>query len=74
VGTDIVHAIPLTILAGTGHLLLGNVNYLLLSSLLCGSIPGILLGSLTCAYAPEKVVRSGISVMLVVVGVKMVLA
>lgn len=74
VGTDIVHAIPLTILAGTGHLLLGNVNYVLLVNLLIGSIPGIVLGSIASSYAPEKFVRSGISVMLAIVGTRMVLA
>lgn len=74
VGTDIVHAIPLTILAGTGHLLLGNVNFALLYSLLVGSIPGIVLGALASTYAPEKIVRFAISVMLVVIGVKMVSA
>jgi uncharacterized membrane protein YfcA len=72
VGTDIVHAIPLTILAGTGHLLLGNVNFTLLGSLLLGSIPGIVVGALASTYAPEKIVRSAISVMLALVGFKMV--
>jgi len=74
VGTDIVHAIPLTILAGTGHLLLGNVNYGLLGNLLIGSIPGIVLGALASTYAPEKIVRSAISVMLALLGAKMVFA
>jgi uncharacterized membrane protein YfcA len=74
VGTDIVHAIPLTILAGTGHLILGNVNYPLLFNLLLGSVPGIVIGALASTYAPEKVVRSAISVMLAVIGVKMVMA
>lgn len=74
VGTDIVHAIPLTILAGSGHLLLGNVNFGLLGNLLIGSVPGIMLGALLSIYAPERLVRSGISVMLAVVGLKMVFA
>jgi uncharacterized membrane protein YfcA len=74
VGTDIVHAIPLTILAGTGHLLLGNVDYALLVSLLLGSIPGIVLGALASIYAPEKLVRSAISLMLAAIGLKMVSA
>ena len=45
VGTDIVHAIPLTILAGTGHLLMGNVSLGLLGNLLLGSVPGVVVGS-----------------------------
>lgn len=74
VGTDIVHAIPLTILAGTGHLIMGNVNFVLLLNLLIGSVPGILLGAYLSTYAPDKFVRTGISVMLAIVGLKMVLA
>jgi uncharacterized protein len=74
VGTDIVHAIPLTILAGIGHLLMGNVDYGLLINLLLGSIPGIVVGSFASTHAPEKIVRSAISLMIAVVGVKMVLA
>lgn len=74
VGTDIVHAIPLTILAGAGHLFLGDVNYGLLGNLLVGSIPGIMLGALGSTYAPEKLVRSAISIMLVIVGCRMVFA
>ncbi|NKF22282.1 sulfite exporter TauE/SafE family protein [Solimonas marina] len=71
VGTDIVHAIPLTLIAGTGHLLLGNVNFSLLGMLLVGSIPGIVLGSLASSRAPEKLIRTLISVILTAVGVKM---
>ncbi|HEX4870789.1 MAG TPA: sulfite exporter TauE/SafE family protein [Nevskiaceae bacterium] len=71
VGTDIVHAIPLTVIAGLGHLAMGNVNFGLLGSLLVGSIPGILLGSLAATRAPEKLIRHAISLVLVAVGVKM---
>lgn len=71
VGTDIVHAIPLTVLAGLGHMLMGNVKFDMLGMLLVGSIPGIIVGSLGSAYAPERVVRTAISVVLVAVGVKM---
>jgi hypothetical protein len=55
-------------------LILGNVNYGLLGNLLIGSVPGILLGALLSTHAPEKLVRSGISVMLAIVGFRMVLA
>ena len=75
VGTDIAHAIPLTVLAGLGHLLLGNVNGQLLVNLLLGSIPGIALGSFASAHAPDKVVRSAISLgVLAVVGGKMIVS
>jgi uncharacterized membrane protein YfcA len=74
VGTDIVHAIPLAFLAGAGHLMMGNINYGLLFPLLVGSVPGIVLGAWLSAYAPEKIVRTAISVMLAIVGIKMILA
>lgn len=74
VGTDIVHAIPLTLVAGTGHLMMGNVDLSLLGGLLLGSIPGIIIGSLFGSRAPEQFLRMAISVVLVAVGVKLVLA
>jgi uncharacterized protein len=74
VGTDIVHAIPLTVLAGTGHALMGNVDVGLLAWLLAGSIPGIILGSLGAGRAPQRVLRLAITVVLTLVGVKMILA
>lgn len=71
VGTDIVHAIPLAIVAGTGHLLLGNVDGHLLWQLLLGSIPGVLLGAALSHRAPDKVLRFMIATVLVVVGAKL---
>lgn len=71
VGTDIVHAIPLTMVAGSGHLLMGNVDFALLGLLLVGSIPGILVGSLLSTRAPEAVLRGAIALTLVAAGVKM---
>ena len=72
VGTDIVHAIPLTILAGTGHLVMGNVNFPLLGALLVGSVPGIMLGSFASSKAPETLLRGAIAAVLVTVGAKIV--
>ena len=74
VGTDIVHAIPLTIVAGTGHLMMGHVDLELLGKLLLGSIPGIVLGSLIGSRTPERVLRAAISVVLVAVGAKLLVA
>lgn len=71
VGTDIVHAIPLTIVAGTGHLMMGNVNLPLLGYLLLGSIPGIVVGSMVGSKLPENALRMAIAALLVIAGVKL---
>jgi len=72
VGTDIVHAVPLTALAGMGHMALGTVDLVLLGSLLLGSLPGIYIGSHLSAKVPEKVLRPILAVMLLIIGLKMV--
>jgi uncharacterized membrane protein YfcA len=72
VGTDIVHAIPLTLVAGMGHLLIGSVNISLLFNLLIGSIPGIIIGSLLVEKVSEKLVRMALSVVLVLAGLRLV--
>ena len=73
VGTDIAHAVPLTLIAGLGHLGLGNVDFPLLGALLIGSIPGIILGSLLSTRANHVYVRNGIAVMLGIVGSRILL-
>lgn len=73
VGSDIAHAVPLTLLAGIGHLLvLGTTDFGLLGSLLVGSIPGIVLGSVVATRVPETVIRPLLAGVLVLVGMKLV--
>lgn len=72
VGTDIVHAVPLTAVAGMGHMALGTVDYVLLGSLLLGSLPGIYIGSHLSAKVPEKVLRPILAIMLLIIGLKMI--
>jgi len=74
VGTDIVHAIPLTLLAGAGHLAMGNVDFGLLGFLLLGSIPGVLLGSLVSTKVPQAFLRGAISTVLFAVASKLLLS
>ncbi|WP_419757473.1 sulfite exporter TauE/SafE family protein [Acidisoma sp.] len=71
VGSDIAHAVPLTLIAGIGHWYLGAVNFKLLESLLVGSIPGILLGSYGARYVSEVWLKPALSVVLILVGIKM---
>jgi uncharacterized membrane protein YfcA len=73
VGTDIAHAVPLTAVAGIGHLTLGTVDLALLGSLLLGSLPGIYIGSNLSARVPEGVLRPVLATMLLIIGFKMVI-
>lgn len=68
VGSDIAHAVPLTLVAGLGHWMLGSVNLPMLVSLLTGSVPGIVLGSLFAVRVPDAVLRPVMAATLAVVG------
>lgn len=72
VATDIVHAVPLTLVAGLGHLWIGNVNPLLLVNLLAGSLPGIIIGSLLATRVSERVLQPLLAVVLVIVGWRLI--
>ncbi len=72
IGTDIAHAVPLTLVAGLGHASIGVVNYSILASLLLGSIPGIALGSHLAFRLPEKVMRQSLAGILICVGGKLI--
>jgi uncharacterized membrane protein YfcA len=65
VGSDIAHAVPLTLLAGIGHWYLGSIDWPLLGSLLMGSLPGILLGSYLATRVRGGVLRPILAVALV---------
>ena len=71
IGTDLAHAIPLALLAGLGHLRVGNVDFVLLAYLLLGSVPGVVVGSLISSRAPHVFLRIVIAVVLGLVALKM---
>ena len=66
IGTDIVHAVPLTLVSGLGHLSMGNTNLLLLAILLAGSVPGIALGSRLTGKLPDSFLRIALAIILCV--------
>ncbi|REC94523.1 sulfite exporter TauE/SafE family protein [Kushneria indalinina] len=70
VGTDIAHAVPLTLVAGGGHLLLGNVDFALLLALLVGSVPAIHLGAWLSKYLPDNLLRVMLTLLLLSMGIR----
>ncbi|WP_333825407.1 sulfite exporter TauE/SafE family protein [Pinisolibacter sp.] len=73
VGSDIAHAVPLTLIAGAGYWWIGSVDLVLLGQLLAGSIPGILIGSLLAPRASERILRPLLAGVLALVGLKLAL-
>tara|TARA_R110000782_G_scaffold78293_3_gene155861 strand:- start:48742 stop:49521 length:780 start_codon:yes stop_codon:yes gene_type:complete len=71
VGTDIVHAVPLTMVAGLGYLFMGKVDFALLLPLLVGSIPGIIIGAKLTSRINATALRWGLAGVLVVSGVRL---
>jgi uncharacterized membrane protein YfcA len=67
VGSDIAHAVPLTLVAGAGHWLLGAVDWHLMGVLLLGSLPGIVIGSFAAVRVPQGVLRITLAAILIVV-------
>lgn len=73
IATDIVHAIPLAVFAGLGHLLIGNVDFGLLTNLLIGSVPAVILGAMLSSKLPHGFLRYALAIVLSVIGIKILL-
>jgi uncharacterized protein len=71
VGSDIAHAVPLTLVAGLGHWLLGSVDFQIFGLLILGSVPGIVLGSYAAVRLPEPALRLVLAATLLVVAAKL---
>ncbi len=68
VGSDIAHAVPLTLIAGAGHWAMGSVDWPLLLSLLIGSIPGVMIASHFAGRVPDRALRTLLAGTLMLVG------
>lgn len=73
VGSDIAHAVPLTLAAAIGHIILGSTNFAILGFLLAGSIPGIILGSYVAPRVPDSVLRYVLAGTLLIAGGRLAL-
>ena len=73
IGSDVVHAVLLTFVAGMGHMTSGNVDFHLLGWLLCGSIPAIVIGTLISSRLPEKLIRKILGITLFALGINFIL-
>ncbi|AMA45344.1 sulfite exporter TauE/SafE family protein [Pseudomonas alabamensis] len=71
VGTEIAHAVPLTLVAGLGHASMGNMDWSLLGYLLLGSLPGIYLGSHLAGRISDRILRPCLATMLLLIGYKL---
>lgn len=67
VGTDLVHAIPVALIAGGAYGLAGFLSLPLLLMMLMGSLPGAVVGSLLTGYLPSRVLNGGLSLILLTV-------
>ena len=73
VGTDIVHAIPIALLAGASYSIAGFLDWRLLVLLVLGSIPGAIVGSLLSEKINAVALRKALGVVLVVAAAGMAL-
>ncbi|MDE2367760.1 MAG: sulfite exporter TauE/SafE family protein [Burkholderiales bacterium] len=73
IATDIVHAIPLALFAGVGHLMLGDVNVGMLGGLLLGSIPGVIVGTKLSTRLPHHWLRALLALLLLVISARMLM-
>jgi uncharacterized membrane protein YfcA len=73
-GSDIAHAVPLTLIAGVGHWMMGSVNFVLMLALLAGSIPGVIIGSLVASRSSDSVLRPVLAITLLLSSVRLLTA
>lgn len=71
IATDIAHAVPLTALAGAGHVLVGHVDFVLLGWLLCGSLPGVLIGAGLSSRLPQYILRVALATVLAIIALRL---
>jgi uncharacterized protein len=69
--SDIAHAVPLTLVAGIGHLASGGIDLTVLGSLLVGSLPGVVIASLFAPRLPDLALRLLLAATLTISGLRL---
>lgn len=72
IGTDVTHAVLLTLVAGLGHLSMGNVDWHLLGLLLIGSLPMIVIGTNLSSRMREDLIRPILGATLLLLSLKFI--
>jgi uncharacterized protein len=72
VGSDLAHAVPLTLVAGLGHWLIGSVDWYIVGALLLGSLPGISIGSYLATRISDRFLLPVLACMLVLIGLRLI--
>jgi uncharacterized membrane protein YfcA len=72
VGSDLAHAVPLTLGAGLGHWLIGSVDWRIVGALLLGSLPGISIGSYMAARVSDRFLLPVLASLLVLIGLRLI--
>jgi uncharacterized membrane protein YfcA len=72
VGTDLVQAIPLVASAAIGHLIFGDLQFGLTSSVLVGAIPGVYVGARISATASDRFIRPALIAVLTISSLKLI--
>ena len=74
IGTELAHAIPLTMIAGISHwLLLDNVRWMLLLYLLIGSLPAVYIGTRISTLMSQDILRMVLALVLGLIGLRFIL-
>ena len=68
VGTDLLHAVVLTTVAGVGHYSMGTVDFNLLMYLIIGSLPGVFIGSYYGVKLSPSLMQPIMGIVLFVIG------
>jgi Predicted permeases len=72
VATDLLHAIPIALIAGVSYAYSGLVDWILLVTLLLGSLPGVIAGSILSKFVPSRVLNLTLGVVLLALAVFLV--